>query len=125
MFFDIGDSSRKAVSEEAPRIPLGVEVMTRVRPFRLCRNVCRHCHKMDCPPHPHVAHTSVGNPRCVAFLWTLSRRSRNRLQHALNGNMDCFPEDMRSFSETSDFEEGVAVQTQTMFHRVATIGGVG
>ena len=35
--------------------------------------------------HPTL-HTSVGNPRCVAFLWTLSRRSRNRLQHALNGN---------------------------------------
>ena len=30
--------------------------------------------------------TSVGNPRCVAFRWALSRRARNRLQHALNGN---------------------------------------
>ena len=57
--------------------------------------------------HPTLP-TSVGNPRCVAFLWTLSRRSRNLLQHALNGNMHCFPEDMRSFSETPDFEESVA-----------------
>ena len=39
----LGTAAIGLSQKEAPGIPLGAAVLTRVRPFCLSRNVCRHC----------------------------------------------------------------------------------